>query len=292
MTSAYLTMLALSTGLAMNPFSQPEPTGGGDAPSGSELVEVELIAELTAIEPGEQMWLAVHYGIKAQWHLYWRNPGNSGSPPSFEFEAPEGVVIGEAVWPAPMRKVESEILLSNIFEDSLTVLFPVALDAAYPTDGGPVTIRLETDWLVCKDICLPGSGSAEVTLEIGEGEPSARSEQVARAVRELPTPLEELEEGVLEAVLKGRTLVLEAPGAERLSWFAYESEVFAEPIDLIKGTTAKGGELVVEYTPEILGQEWLEGVVVIDYSEKSKVEEDRRRAVLVRIPVHTVPQLP
>jgi hypothetical protein len=61
---------------------------------------------------------------------------------------------------------------------------------------------------------------------------------------------------------------------------------------MIKGTTAKGGVLAVEYTPEILGQEWVEGVVVIDYSEKSKIEEDRRRAVLVKIPVHTVPQLP
>jgi len=43
------------------------------------------------------------------WHTYWRDPGDSGAPPSFDFSGSENVKSVDVLWPAP---VESNLVLS------------------------------------------------------------------------------------------------------------------------------------------------------------------------------------
>src|SRR6266542_3180257 len=42
-------------------------------------VRAELLADASAIKPGEPFWVGLRQTIRPKWHTYWKNPGDSGS---------------------------------------------------------------------------------------------------------------------------------------------------------------------------------------------------------------------
>ncbi|HBS28871.1 MAG TPA: thiol:disulfide interchange protein, partial [Phycisphaerales bacterium] len=123
-----------------------------------------LIAERVTLTPGKTNWIALTFDIAPKWHLYWHNAGDSGLPISFRVHAPEGVTVGEPLWPTPRRHVSAEIILDYIYEDRVTILLPVEVSgsaAAPPAGGGmgQVTIGATVEWLVCREACVPGGAS-------------------------------------------------------------------------------------------------------------------------------------
>src|SRR5262250_1758008 len=41
--------------------------------------------------------------LQGGWHTYWRNPGDSGVPPRFDFSKSENIKSVAMLWPAPHR---------------------------------------------------------------------------------------------------------------------------------------------------------------------------------------------
>ncbi len=41
--------------------------------------------------------------MRQNWHVYWRNPGDSGLPPEVAWTLPAGFSAGPLQWPAPSR---------------------------------------------------------------------------------------------------------------------------------------------------------------------------------------------
>ena len=64
---------------------------------------VDLIAAEAAITPGADLWVALRFHLEEGWHVYWQNPGDSGSPPALRWQLPDGIRAGEIEWPAPAR---------------------------------------------------------------------------------------------------------------------------------------------------------------------------------------------
>src|SRR3546814_2506909 len=64
-------------------------------------VEAELVAERPALVVGQTNWVALRLKPDPQWHVYWRNPGDSGIPTKLEWQLPKGIEAGEIVWPYP-----------------------------------------------------------------------------------------------------------------------------------------------------------------------------------------------
>ncbi|HET8883666.1 MAG TPA: protein-disulfide reductase DsbD domain-containing protein, partial [Solimonas sp.] len=64
-------------------------------------VEAELIAERDALVAGHTNWVALRLKPDPQWHVYWRNPGDSGIPTKLEWRLPNGIAAGDIVWPYP-----------------------------------------------------------------------------------------------------------------------------------------------------------------------------------------------
>src|SRR5882672_10363619 len=42
--------------------------------------------------------------LESGWYTYWRNPGEAGVPPVFDFSGSENVAHVEVLYPTPMRK--------------------------------------------------------------------------------------------------------------------------------------------------------------------------------------------
>lgn len=140
---------------------------GDDQPTGDSLVSLELASTVTAIRPGDHATLAVTFNIQPKWHIYWHNSGDSGAGPEFEWTQPEGISIGDPIWPVPQRKLYFDgDALDYIYEDTVTIVFPVSVSGT--VTPGEHDIKLDAFWLVCKDVCLAGEGSETVSFTVSE----------------------------------------------------------------------------------------------------------------------------
>ena len=76
-------------------------------PDPKDLVKAELLAETTSLAPASTLWVDLHLAIKPGWHVYWRNPGDSGLPTTIEWRLPTGFSAGNIRWPVPEHFVQS-----------------------------------------------------------------------------------------------------------------------------------------------------------------------------------------
>src|SRR5436305_10158792 len=65
---------------------------------------VRLISQYR-VAPGNASgaWLGLHFRLEPEWHVYWKNSGDAGYPPTLSLAGSPGGVEGELLWPAPRR---------------------------------------------------------------------------------------------------------------------------------------------------------------------------------------------
>src|SRR6185503_17654642 len=66
-------------------------------------VTAALVAETASLEPGREVAAGLRLDLEPGWHVYWRNPGDSGEPPRIIWHLPPGFHAGEIGWPSPAR---------------------------------------------------------------------------------------------------------------------------------------------------------------------------------------------
>ena len=96
-------VVAVLIGLAALPAWAAAP------PDPKDLVRAELVAETGSIAPASTLWVDLHLQIKPGWHVYWRNPGDSGLPTAIDWHLPVGFSGGDILWPVPEHFVQNDI---------------------------------------------------------------------------------------------------------------------------------------------------------------------------------------
>jgi len=142
-------------------------TGGAWAegpPAAGDLVKADLIGETASIAPGETLWVDLHLVVKPGWHVYWRNPGDSGLPTAIDWKLPRGFEAGTILWPAPEHFVQNGI--GNYgYAGTVDLLVPIAIPKELTT-GQTAALDAEASWLACADICIPGANRLTLTLPV------------------------------------------------------------------------------------------------------------------------------
>jgi thiol:disulfide interchange protein DsbD len=118
-------------------------------------VSVELIADRDHARAGTQ-WLGLRFALEPGWHIYWQNPGDSGGPPEVQWQLPAGMATSAIQWPVPHR-IDVGGLVNYGYRNA--VVLPVSLAVAADVPTSPAVLRATLRWLVCRDICVPGSAS-------------------------------------------------------------------------------------------------------------------------------------
>lgn len=243
---------------------------------GARAVKVRLIAERAGLTPGETGLIGVSFDIDPGWHLYWHNPGDTGMPMRWTIDAPPQISLGEPQWPAPHRHVLPGGILDYIYEDQVTIIIPVTLSAD-ATPGEKIRITGRADWLVCREACVPGSGTFSLELMVGTDAP--RSPHAARfdtARERLAATLKDFQEAGGGATWDGTTLVIRAPVATTLEFFPCADDRAALE-DAIRDGSAPGGELRLRYKARVVEAEQVRGVVAATW-------EGRRGYYLIEVP--------
>jgi DsbC/DsbD-like thiol-disulfide interchange protein len=143
---------------------------------------VRLVAGPAASSTGPSVLAGVEIELQDKWKTYWRMPGDSGIPPSFDWAKSGNVAAVQVRYPAPKR-IPEPLGASIGYEHS--VIFPVEITPRDP--GKPVQLRLELQFGICRDICVPAEAKLELALPAGRLAGPAPP-QVAAALERVPRP--------------------------------------------------------------------------------------------------------
>jgi DsbC/DsbD-like thiol-disulfide interchange protein len=113
---------------------------------------------------------------------YWRQPGDAGSPPTFEFSASNNVAAVEIAYPAPERHDEAG---AEAFGWREGVIFPLTVRPQDPAK--PVTLDLDLRYAACENICVPAEGRMRLTLKPADA-PTAQAARIAAWRARTPKP--------------------------------------------------------------------------------------------------------
>ena len=124
---------------------------------------------------------AIAFSLDAGWKTYWRNPGDSGVPPRFDFSASDNVESVTVLWPAPMAFPDGAGGTSYGYKDQLVLPLRIV-----PKDKDrPVLLRNAMSYAVCEKICIP----AEARLELQfAGTASSEDPTLAAWLDAVPKP--------------------------------------------------------------------------------------------------------
>jgi len=105
------------------------------------------------------------------WHTYWRDPGDSGVPPTFDFSGSDNVKSATVLWPAPKRFPDGAGGTSIGYVDR--VILPVQV-AAQDATRKPL-LHLKLGYAVCGKLCMPVEAKLRLALN-GDGADDAAIE--------------------------------------------------------------------------------------------------------------------
>lgn len=136
------------------------------APVSSVVTTPQVRAELIAhapqgVQAGQPLWLGLQLTHQAGWHTYWRNPGDSGLATQLSWQLPAGMQAGDTLWPLP-HMITVGNMVNHGFENTVLLAVPVQISKTFKP--GATEVRLQADWLVCKQECIPQSGQFVLKL--------------------------------------------------------------------------------------------------------------------------------
>ena len=174
-----MTRLALLAALAL-------PGEALAARSDWEAADAAQMRLLLTADDGGDIAGGIELLLEPDWYTYWRNPGEAGIPPVFDFAGSENVEAVDILYPAPVR-YDDGVSVSLIYRDE--VVFPLAIR---PGDAArPITLRVKATFGVCREVCIPTQAATEVTLPSEpDADPlaGARLEQFQARVPRPPRP--------------------------------------------------------------------------------------------------------
>lgn len=105
------------------------------------------------------------------WKTYWRTPGDAGGlPPSFDWSQSSNLASVNVMYPAPLRLTDKS---GDTIGYKGHVIFPVEVRS---TDAAkPVALKLDMQYGICKDICIPVDAKLEVEIAPGAADPAPQS---------------------------------------------------------------------------------------------------------------------
>ncbi|NUM88116.1 MAG: thioredoxin family protein [Bdellovibrionales bacterium] len=173
-------------------------------------VKAHLVSDQNSFQPGKPFKIALYLEIERGWHVYWKNPGDTGRPTQAEWRLPTGVIAGDFLWPYP-RKFLVPPLVNYGYEGEVLLPFRVKI----PGGLREFSFAGEISWLVCERECIPEKQNVSLRLPVRPGatepDPAWRKAfDIARG--EIPRPVPP---GILRVEQTEREFVLAPRGLYR-----------------------------------------------------------------------------
>lgn len=120
-----------------------------------------LIAGGAATDSGAKSLRAgIEVRLDPGWKTYWRDPGDSGTPPTFDFAESTNVKSVSMEWPAPMRFDDGAGGHSIGYHDH--VIWPLRVTSNDASK--PASLHVKLHYAVCGKLCVPAEADLALPL--------------------------------------------------------------------------------------------------------------------------------
>jgi DsbC/DsbD-like thiol-disulfide interchange protein len=148
-------------------FGAPIALAQDASPWKTEIHAAARLIAGAAHKTDDESWLRAGVEIRLDpgWHTYWRYPGNTGVPPTFDFAGSDNVKSVTVLWPAPKRFPDGAGGQFIGYTDD--VVFPLRIIATDATK--PSSFHLKLGYAFCRDVCYPAEAELDLRLS-GSGD--------------------------------------------------------------------------------------------------------------------------
>ena len=158
-------------------------------PVKADHVEAELVTAADAVQPGQALTVALRLKHDPLWHTYWQVPGDSGLPTRIEWQLPAGWSAGPIQWPVPKRLPIGPLM--NYGYEGETFLLTELTPPPGVKPGAEAVLRGRADWLVCREVCIPGGADLQLTVPVrSEVQTTRWAASIALARSKVPKPVQ------------------------------------------------------------------------------------------------------
>jgi DsbC/DsbD-like thiol-disulfide interchange protein len=231
-------------------------------------VEISLVSESTAIEPGQKFSVGIHQKISPGYHTYWKNPGTVGLPLSMHWDLPAGFRTNEIQWPTPEVSRMAAYDVWGYHNDALLLVTLQAPDDLRP--GTTVELTGKAAWMCCGRSCYPGHKTLTLRLPVakrGSVDPELKRRfDLTRADQPQKTPHWKTDCTVADSVYH---LSVSSDTANRhiprkLRFYDYDRQISSEKGQTVR--TLVNGAIIRMHHEENTGEELprLRGILVAD----------------------------
>ena len=143
--------------------------------------QVRIISSSTHTNNQNELYLGLQYQLKKGWKTYWLSPGEGGFPQNINWSKSRNIQNIEVLWPTPY---EFEILGFKSLGYSDEVVFP--LKTTIQNIAKETSVVLDVNYLICKDICIPGNAYLELIIPSGIGQITEHSFIIEKSLSLIP----------------------------------------------------------------------------------------------------------
>ena len=186
---------------------------------------------------------------------YAQNAGDSGEPPHIHWTLPDGVTASPLQFPPPAR-LPLGPLMDFGYENE--VLFPFSFQVADSAKQGPAALHAKVDWLVCREVCIPGKAELDENAQLLHAAlmPAAVSgpDQALwdRLANNLPQPLPAADTAVFQPTESGFRLAVSTGRREKKAeFFPEDQNILDNPAPQTVTPTAAGLILELKKDPNL-----------------------------------------
>lgn len=126
-------------------------------------VTISLVPEFTAIVAGMPQRMALRFQVEPGWHIYWRNPGESGVATTASWTLPPGFTADPLEYPTPTR-LDVASVVTHVLEGDLVLLTSIGVPKSLTSRDARLVARVS--YGVCKDACYPGQTSVAIRMPV------------------------------------------------------------------------------------------------------------------------------
>ena len=198
---------------------------------GNKHVKTSIIFDRVSLQPGASIGqpagkIAVKFEIEPGWHIYWKNSGESAIPTRINWTLPVGWNSGSLEWPVPYKFIERGNIKTFGYKNEVILsssLFSPGEDLNIPQNK-ELNFKADVEWLVCKDICVPGRSILSKEIIYSSTLPlQASSDKDTFDLAEANTPSREISNGLDIRAIEPLSEIV--PGSESLVGLSIDKEL-------------------------------------------------------------------
>jgi thiol:disulfide interchange protein DsbD len=138
-----------------------------------QAVTAKLIADTSAVTAGKSFRLGVEFEMAPGWHIYYRDPGETGKATELTWILPDGFRAGDLQWQKPETEIDSGFKI-NVYKDR-TLIVAVITPPSNLQPGDQVSFGAKVSWLACKDSCVPGKSELSLSMPVASAASPAQA---------------------------------------------------------------------------------------------------------------------